>query len=780
MIALLWFKQSGRWDHEGASKKEELQRVKEKALSHPLIDKEVIDSFQKLEQQEAKRNRTIWAKEQAAQRHEAIFIRLWNDLNRSDSPLRVLAQFPFKKLLLQQDTRTQTHRHGIKRLELTGNKQAWSPPEWKTRLRQWRQEGYTIEQSEWRHAAFEVDSSTQQARSTIWMSVHVKNSKRPERLIIQGDLSVTWEKAKPGDNRLHPSVIDASQITITRRQAKPAFKRVFADTVPPQAKSGYIDPLIAHDLNQDGQLEIILAASNRVYRRQKDGRFVADQLCRFKEEPIFTGLMIELNRDSHADFLCVDKQGLLLYTANSKGEFDRRPKRVWKSDEPIQHGEAITAGDIDHDNDLDIWLGQYKAPYTDGQMPTPYYDANDGYPSYLLINQGNGQFTNQTRQRGLTTNRFRRVYSGSLADIDQDRDLDLVVVSDFAGADLFLNQGNGTFREATTSLMDEPHAFGMAHTFGDFNQDGHADLFMIGMNSWTASRLEHLGLGHPDYPDYNRMRAPMTFGNRLYLWDENGDGFKQPPFQRPLNHTGWSWGTDAFDFDNSGTLDIYIANGHKTKASVREYEPHFWLHDIYVGTSKPSLVNDLYFRSTHEESRNQLNRSYGGYEKNRLLFNSGNLDYLEIAYLMGVALEADSQNVLAEDIDNDGRQDLIVTTSEQWPQKRKRLLVFRNTLSTDHHWIGFRFRSREGGPSPIGSTVTVETASGHLVRHLVTGESYRCQPSNTVHFGLGKQDSVKTVTIRWPNGDRTQLHNPEVDRYHPISPLQPASMSRDQ
>ena len=40
--------------------------------------------------------------------------------------------------------------------------------------------------------------------------------------------------------------------------------------------------------------------------------------------------------------------------------------------------------------DLDIWLTQYRGAYSGGQMPTPYYDANDGHPSYLLVNDGKG------------------------------------------------------------------------------------------------------------------------------------------------------------------------------------------------------------------------------------------------------------------------------------------------------------------------------------------------------------------------------------------------------
>jgi hypothetical protein len=276
----------------------------------------------------------------------------------------------------------------------------------------------------------------------------------------------------------------------------------------------------------------------------------------------------------------------------------------------------MTCGDIDHDGDLDLFVAQYKLPYTGGQMPTPYYDANDGDPAYLLLNDGNGKFTDATGVAGLAETLAAR--SASFTDLDADGHLDLLVVSDFAGVDVYHNDGRGLFTDVTRDWVPEPHAFGMAHAFADFNADGRLDFLTIGMNSPTADRLNHFGLWRAGITEERSMRARMT--TKPAFLARPAGGFEQASLSDSIARSGWSWGCTASDFDNDGLLDVYIASGHETRRSVRDYEPEFWLHDIYTATSTNDAVANVYFLS---KSSNRVgnNQSYGGYEKNRLYLN---------------------------------------------------------------------------------------------------------------------------------------------------------------
>src|SRR2546422_2624497 len=145
------------------------------------------------------------------------------------------------------------------------------------------------------------------------------------------------------------------------------------------------------------------------------------------------------------------------------------------------------------------------------------------------------------------------------------------------------------------------------------------------------------------------MRSQMTFGNRLYLARANG-GFEQTSFSDSIARSGWSWGCSAFDFDNDGFPDVYIANGMESKQSVRDYEPEFWLHDIYVDNSVDDLTASAYFTGKFGRTRGQ-GWSYGGFEKKRLFFNQRGGAFVEIGHLMGGALEQESRNVRSAGVD---------------------------------------------------------------------------------------------------------------------------------
>jgi ASPIC/UnbV protein/VCBS repeat protein len=729
-------------------------------------DSEAVRKFTAIEVERNRWNETTWAEDMVAERHGDVFIRLWDELRNTNDKFSALEGFPFGKLIAGEVGRAEQIEQAIERTRIEGPVRAMDRDQWKQQLRKLKDEGFRLEQSEWRHPRF-IPGTNGPARSVIAMTLHIGNPTQGRRIILKGDLSIEWETPADPLEPPFPREIDATHLEMLARSDAPAFAEVVVREFIPHEGTIFIDPLMLHDLDGDGLSEIILGCSNLIFHNRGAGRFDVGPLCAQPPGLINTAVIADFNGDGAADFLCCDREGLSLYAGDGQGRFVGERRRVWPSSVALMNPFVMTCGDIEHDGDLDVWLAQYKLPYYSGQMPTPYYDANDGFPSFLLVNNGDGSFRDSTEPAGLNAKRFRRTYSSSFVDLDEDADLDLVVVSDFAGADVFYNDGRGRFTDATAKVLDEPRAFGMAHSFGDFDGDGQLDFLMIGMNSYVAQRLDWLNAGPPEFPQHQLMRPKMGYGNRLYL--RRGGVFRQELLSDQVARTGWSWGCSSFDFDNDGDLDLYVANGHKSRQSAKDYESQFWRHDIYTASSRHDPAMDLYFGATGERLYGS-GHSYGGYEKNRLLMNLSGKGFLEVGHLMGVALEEDCRNVVSDDLDGDGKLDLLFTTFEDWPVRRQALHIFQNRSEHSGNWIGVHLGEKVPGDSPIGATVSVTSQEGKQTRRIVTGDSYRSQSSSTAHFGLGKSTNAVALEVRWLNGRTKTVVHPEINRYHRIVP----------
>ena len=351
-------------------------------------------------------------------------------------------------------------------------------------------------------------------------------------------------------------------------------------------------------------------------------------------------------------------------------------------------------------------------------------------------------------------------YSASFADLDGDHDLDLLTVCDFSGIDLYRNNGHGEFTDMTDRWVKQRHGFGMSHTVNDFDGDGVLDIYMVGMSSTTARRLDHLGLGREGFEKLDAMRAPMTYGNRLYIGGKTG--FHQPDFSGDVARTGWSWGCSSADFDNDGDMDLYVANGHLSGNSALDYCTRFWCHDVYTGTSKPNETLDTFFSGTLQGLGS--NYSWNGFEHNHLFLNRDNTGFSNAAFLLSTAFEFDARSVVLADVDVDGRTDLLVVQYDA-KARQQRLFVMRNQIQTKGNWIGLHIPDRPGLPSN-GATVQLHTGNRNDVRQLVTGDSFTAQHPATAHFGLGENQMVDKLVIRWPNGKTVTLTQPAVGQYH--------------
>jgi len=720
-------------------------------------------------------DQTVWASEQLAQEHEKTIVALWDKLLHEQrkpdggDPFAVLAAFSFESLMLGSPQSAVEYGHAIRQQLLGDKPTVLSPVDFKVMLEAFRSGGYRILMSEWHHATFDSLPSGA-ARSTWNMAIYGEHEATQLRFIVSGPLVIEWSGNRDAAGLPIPRAIDATKLSVWSRQGKPGFREVLTIDPSQGGQPRGVQPVLLYDFDGDGLSEIALGNCNKLLRNEGAMKFREEEFLRVPGTAFETGLVADFTGDGVADYVAPSHNGhLLLYVGEAGGSFTARPKGFSSEQGPLVQPQALTAGDVDGDGDLDLFIGQYRISYVGGQMPAPYYDANDGNPAYLLLNDGKGKFTDVTESAGLAAKRFRRSYTAVFADLDGDNDLDLLVVSDFAGIDVYANDGKGKFTDVTDKLIKgDAKLFGMSACFGDFNRDGNLDFYIAGMSSTTARRLDHMKLSRDDAPDVAQMRSRMGYGNRMYL--SSDEGFVEPSFKDQVARTGWTWGTTTLDFDNDGNPDIFIANGHASGQSTKDHCSHFWCHDIYVNDSKPNRARDGLFKDVLGGYINR-SESWDGYQKNMLLMNRGGKGFVNVGFLLGVGHEYDGRAALSDDLDGDGRMDLVVV-EDNWTHGQK-LHVYRNELETGHHWIGIRFKEERGKPSPIGAQVTVIASDGRHVGRIVTGETVFGQHAYKLHFGLGEATEVESIEVRWLNGATVRMEKPKVDQWHAVGAPRP-------
>ena len=763
-----------RWDEEG---REVLVAVMSKGQQ---ISAELGASVRELVDQReaelAELDRTVWSGELRAQEYERTFIKLWDDLRaEKEDKWKPLETFVFKSVALGQPGEVTKHDWGIAAKAYTAGGQALAPAQWRELFKDVRSRKIELVETEWHHQRFEANGTAGMPWSEFSFVIHAAQREPERRYMVRGKLGVHWSGDKDTQGRHVPGAIEVLKARVWTRDGPPAF-RVWNRLNPfndnPQLRRGavYAEPVLVHDLDGDGQSEILLVGANLVYRHGGNGEYRADILSPHATRSVNGAVLADFTGDGLIDLLTFPGRGMPeLFAGDAAGRFNTKARRT-ELDSPAQVVYACTAGDVDGDGDLDVFASQYRTPYKQGQFPTPYYDANDGWPAYLLINDGRGNFTDGTVAAGLSAKRYRRTYSASLVDMTADGHLDLVVVNDFAGLDYYTNDGRGKFTDVSDQMGDERLSFGMSHALADFNRDGRLDLFMVGMGSTTARRLEHMGARRPGFEAHHANRIKLGYGNRMLLGTEDG-GLKQATFNDQVARTGWSWGSTALDFDNDGDRDLFVANGHISRNTCEDYCTFFWRRDIFTETQKGK--QDLATAQLLVDSQKRITdgMSWNGFEHNALLMNEEGKGFVNVAFLLGVSQEFDSRAVLHEDLDGDGRPEVLVVQQSTVENDGvdQVLHIFKNELRTGNHWIGARLR---GGPgrSAQGAVVTVRHSGGAESLPVISGDSYTAQHSRTKLFGLGKMNRVESLEVRWPDGTRTTLQNPAVDQYHEVRP----------
>jgi hypothetical protein len=186
-----------------------------------------------------------------------------------------------------------------------------------------------------------------------------------------------------------------------------------------------------------------------------------------------------------------------------------------------------------------------------------------GPPNVLLRNRGGGRFA---RVEETALNLFRNTYQSTWADYDNDGDMDVYVVNDFAPNNLYRNDGGGAFTDVTAATGTADLGFGMGASWGDYDADGLQDLYVTNMHSKAGLRIA------ARVHDVDGSFRRMARGNTLF---RNGrDGFERVSSLKrpglPVEAAGWGWGSQFLDLDNDSDLDIHALSGFYTAPSAVE------------------------------------------------------------------------------------------------------------------------------------------------------------------------------------------------------------------
>ena len=391
---------------------------------------------------------------------------------------------------------------------------------------------------------------------------------------------------------------------------------------------------------------------------------------------------------------------------------------------------GATFGDYDGDGRLDLFVPGYihwdmeHVPPTPSSVSSPISFCQfrgvsvmcgprglKGEPDHLFHNNGDGTFTDVSKQAGVADERPSRYgFTSVFVDVDNDGKVDLLVANDSTPNYLYLNKGDGTFKDVSTSSgfalnQDGLEVANMSLAIGDYRNNGLLDLYT--------------GTFSDDYKPLFRNEGKARFTE---IAPQMGMADVTYPFL--------TWSTEFIDYDNDGWKDIFAVNGHV----FPQVDHHNW------GTSwaqRPLLFHNLN--------------------------NGAKFEPMPAVEGTGLALVIPGRGAAFGDLFNNGKIDVVINCIDHVP------VLLQNVNPDKHHWVGLELVG--GAKSPrdaVGATVYLTAGGARHREDVLSGGSYESSNDQRLHFGIGDSTAVDKVEIHWPSGSMESVSLPAVDRYFAV------------
>jgi enediyne biosynthesis protein E4 len=370
--------------------------------------------------------------------------------------------------------------------------------------------------------------------------------------------------------------------------------------------------------------------------------------------------------------------------------------------------------------------------------------------------KGEKRFTPVTNEAGIYSSQIGYGLGIGIADVNNDGWPDIYVSNDFNENDyLYINQGNGTFKESSQEALTYTSRFSMGNDLADFNNDGWIDIISLDMLP-EDEIVQKMSAGEDSYEIYS-LKLNFGYGrqvarNTLQLNNANGT-FSEIAQLAGINATDWSWSPLFADFDNDGWKDLFISNGIARRPNDMDYINFITNPEIKDGLVQRPDISDLKISGQMPP----------GEVPNYFFKNSGDLTFENVSEAWGISEATISNGAVYADLDNDGDLDLIVNHINQ-PSEIFENRLYQLPKGEKPSFLKIRFEGSGNNKFGIGARVEAYINESKIIQENFTSRGFQSSVAPEINLGLGKATSIDSLKVIWPSGKRETLLNLEVNK----------------
>jgi hypothetical protein len=442
----------------------------------------------------------------------------------------------------------------------------------------------------------------------------------------------------------------------------------------------------------------------------------------------------------------------LLYINNGNETFTEKATEYGLADEGYSMQALFI--DIDNDNDLDLYLTNRPDEfYLPLSLMEKRAQSGPDCCSDRLYRNDFGKFIDISREAGI----INYGYSLGLnaADFNNDDLIDIYVSNDFATADhMYINQGDGTFKDEIQKALNHTTLFSMGTDIADIDNDGLEDIIIMEMRpeDYVRSKVSMPPMniqGFHAIVDAGMHKQYMH--NMLQLNRGNGI-FSEIGQMAGIAKTDWSWAGLLGDFDHDGNRDLFVTNGMR--------------RDLFDGDARRRLTE--YVNQNREAFQDTtvlfgvgfsgIIDTYKPLKLNNYLFQgNANITFSDISQNANISMPSFSYGSALADFDNDGDLDIIVNNMED------PAFVLENTSINTNNWIKIKLEGPAKNKAGIGAKIWAYSGEQRYFFQQKIVRGYLSSSDANIFFGMGEKTKVDSLIIHWSNGKRSYLSNLPVN-----------------